>query len=368
MKRLQYPKVEHIELSDKNTKRRLILAVVFGIIAAVSLVTAFTQLLGTEPGWQTVEASGKDTCAEEFVLQYYFEKNASAQMKLVKSSYSELASEAHKLFNSDTAYENVVNLKFISLNPNTQLEVDHALYSAFEKLKDRRELYLAPIAEQYSSLCFSQTDSEAAQFDPELDEASREYIDLLLGYVNDEDSIYLELLGYDRLILHVSQDYLDFAKENSITALISLGWMKNAFIADHIADGLESFGFTDGILTSHDGYVRCLSSESFVYPISYRDGMTVYSDEELEFSGKTNVVCFRDFELNKLDDGSYYVYSDGAVRTPYIGSDGRCHASTSTLILYSSERSCAELLLEGIEVYMAQIFDPSPLKSGYVSR
>lgn len=368
MKRLQYPKVEHIELSDKNTKRRLILAVVFGIIAAVSLVTAFTQLLSTEPGWQTVEVSGKDSCAEDFVLQYNFGKNAAAEMKLVKSRYSSLLTEAYKLFNSEKSFENVINLRFISLNPNTELKLEHALYSALERLEGRRELYFAPIYSEYLSLCFSQSDLEAEQFDPELNADEREYIDSLLTFVNDEASIKLELLGNDRVILRVSNEYLELAKENSIVSFITLGWFENAFIADYVAERLEADGYTNGILTSHEGFVRCLSSESFYYPISYREGMTVYRDEELELSGGSSVVCFRDFELTKLDDGSYYAYSNGRMITPYIGSDGRSHASVSTLILHSTERSCAELLLEGIDVYMADTLDTSSLESDFIYR
>lgn len=363
MKKLFYSKVENIELSDKNTKRRLILAVVFGIIAAVSLTYSFSLLFSKESGWQTVESSAKLSCADEFVLQYEFSENSTAEYKKLTSLYSTLTESAYKLFCADTSYENYENPHYISMNPNTDIETDPALYSALELLKDRREIYYAPIYSEYYSLCFSQDDYEAAQFDPHTDAAQKDYIDSLLTFLNNENHIKLEFLGNNRICLHVSEEYLEFAKENGITSFIDFGFMKNAFIADYIASELEKNGYTKGILTSSDGYIRNLSDSYTIYPINDRVKNTVYNAANAEFPGKTNVVCFRDFMLNSLDKNRYYEYANGIIRTPYIGSDGLCHNSISSLILFSNKKSCAELLLEGLDTYICDEFDETILES-----
>lgn len=366
MKKTDYPKVEQVELSDKNTKRRLIGAVVFGIIAAISIAFAVSRLLTTEPGWQTITSSAKESCGGEFVLQYEFGENATAVSRQVTNLYTSLTESAYKLFNADTSFENVRNLRYISLNPNLEIEIEPELYSALELMKERREIFYAPIYDEYSSLYFSQTDSEAAAFDPEFDADERKYVDELLEFVNDPDSISLEFLGQNRVRLNVSDSYLAYAKEFGIKVFVDFGWMKNAFIADYIAEKLTESGFWNGVLTSFDGFVRNLSTGSFVYPINDRVGGNVYNAANAQFPGGTNVVCFRDFMLNRLDTAHYYEYSDGTIRTPYIGSDGRCHEAVSELILFSGEKSCAALLLEGLDVYVRDDFDDRQLSSGRI--
>ncbi len=363
MKKLFYPKVEQVELSDKNTKRRLILAVVFGIIAVVAFSYAVSQLFSTEPGWHTISSTAKESCAEDLVLQYEFLKNPTSENKILTSLYSDLTESAHKLFSADKSYENYKNPRFISQNPNTKLELDPMLCSALQKMSSRREIFYAPIYAEYSSLYFSQTDSEAAEFDPERSEAEREYIDSLLKFVNSEEHISLEFSGNNTVTLHVSDEYLTFAKENDITSLIDFGWLKNAFIIDYIAEKLIENGFTNGILTSSDGCVRNLSSSNIVYPINDKVENIVYNAANAEFGKGTNIVCYRDFMLNDRDSSRYYEYSDGKIITPYISDDGLCKESISSLILYSDKKSCAELLFEGIDAYVNDEFNEALLES-----
>lgn len=96
MKKTDYPKVEQVELSDKNTKRRLIGAVVFGIIAAISIAFAVSRLLTTEPGWQTITSSAKESCGGEFVLQYEFGENATAVSRQVTNLYTSLTESSYR--------------------------------------------------------------------------------------------------------------------------------------------------------------------------------------------------------------------------------------------------------------------------------
>ena len=363
MRKNYYPKVEHIELSDKNTKRRLIAAVVFGIIAVIAIVISVSRLMTTEPGWQNVTSQSKEPYASEFVFQYEFGKNATAENRQLTSYYTELTGTAYKLFSSDKSFENIANLRFLSLNPNKEIELDPALYSALKRMDDRRELFYAPIYSEYSSLYFSQTDSEAVAFDPEFDAEEKKFIDELLAFVNDPGMISLEFLGNNKVNLRISDEYLSFANENEIKEFISFGWMKNAFVIDYLADNLSARGFTKGILTSFEGFVRNLSDTTFVYPINDRVGNTVYNAANAEIPAKNSLVCFRDFMLNSQDTQNYYEYSDGTTRTPYIGADGRCHSSISSLILYSDSKSCSELLLEGLDIYVADEFNENLIKS-----
>ena len=65
--------IQHIELNDRNTKIKLILAVVFFILGLGLLVYSLNSCMAGETGWITIEAdSSEASCASEFVFQYYF--------------------------------------------------------------------------------------------------------------------------------------------------------------------------------------------------------------------------------------------------------------------------------------------------------
>ena len=364
MPKKELPEVEHIELSDKHTRRRLIASIVFALIAVAMVGYFISSLLTTEPGWQTISSSALNS--EEFVLQYNFGSDATAMNRRLTKLYTELLESSVKLFSADTSFENVRNLRYLSLNPNVGIELDPSLFGALEKFKDRRELFLAPIYDEYSSLFFCSYDYEAVNFDPLKNDDQRRFFDEVLSFALDPEKISLEFGDNNRVTLRVSEDYLAFAKEYGIVKLIDLSWMRNAFILDRVADGLISEGFTDGILTSYDGFMRALGGGEFTYPVYDRTGMTVRSAANALLQAPSSVVCFRDFMLNSLDVQHFYEYDDGTIRTPYIGYDGLSKSAVSSLILFSDSRSCSELLLEGLPAYVADEFDESLLESGRI--
>ena len=79
------PPVKNLILSDENRMLRIILMVVFLVIALVAFYIGIRAVLDTEPGWEAVEcASGEVNCSSDFVFSYCYgqtEENPSVEKK-----------------------------------------------------------------------------------------------------------------------------------------------------------------------------------------------------------------------------------------------------------------------------------------------
>ena len=353
--------VERIELNMEHAGRKLIIAGVLLVFGGALLAYAFAELMAPETGWRPVQAnsSAGPTSAGDFTFLY--ESHSTAEAKGVTTLYSRVCQEAFQLFHSAQAYEGVTNVYAINRHPNEVLEIDEGLYRAFSQIagSGRRELYLGPIYERYDDLFFCQDDAQLAEFDPRLSDTVRQEYGEVLSFANDPESIRLELLGEDRVRLHVSEAYLAWAEENEVENFIDFAWMQNAFVADYLAGELTAGGYTAGVLSSYDGFTRNLDGRGVDYTFSlcHRRGNTVYPAADLYYSGPMSWVQMRDYPLGDADFLHYYELRTGEIRTSYLDtSDALCRSSIDTLTCYSREKGCAEILLEMIPVYIAGEF------------
>ncbi len=333
------------------------------------MVSALTNALSEKNGWRTVEATASDniTCASEFIFNYEFDGGAAIGIKYrqLASLYTETAEKAYRIFTNDVEYEGEHNVKYINLHPNEEIEVDEALYRAFSLAAEAgsRNLFLAPIYEVYDNCFTCHDDSELVSYDPYSSDEVKEFFALAAAYANDSEMIDLELLGENRVMLKVSEEYLTFAEENAVESFIDFNWMKNAFIIDYIADTIANEGCTRGTISSYDGFVRTLDDSGNVYKTALydRSGDTVYYAAELTHNRPMSMVTLRDFMINVRDD-RYYEKQNGEMLTPYVDTaDGMCRSSHSSMTFYSESAKCAELLLNAIPIYVTAEFTPEKL-------
>lgn len=364
--------VEHIELDEKRVKPRAVFAVIFLAIAVWMITYGVISLLSTEPGWREIESGAEleGNCGSEIIFQYNVGASgvaAGTEYREITALYQEAVVKATKIFYNRYFYD-VNNLYTLNQSPNKEQLIEPELYSALKLLSDfgRREMYFAPYYAEYNSLFFCIDDSEAYNFDPAVNPEMSEYFAAVEKFVTDESHVALEFLGENRVILHVSDEYLAFAEENYITSFVDLYWMKNAFIVDYLADTLERNGHTFGSLSSFDGFVRNLDGVSGSYyacNIFDREENVVYPAAQMNYSGKISLCSFRNYAMVDLDAQFYYEYENGEIRHRYIGSDGYPVSSTDSIVTYSCTKSCAEVMAETMPVYLADDFDANRLET-----
>lgn len=366
-------KTIHIPLPEGRLKLRAVLVAALIVLAVVSLAIGVNSLVSTDAGLQEITVlSGEMNAGEDFTFYYnlgYDGADATDERREVRTIYSEAAGDAMQLFSADVDSEEFHNLRYINSHPNEEITVDAALYSALELLEDSgtRYHYLAPLYEQYYSLFNSALDSEAAEFDPRLNEAQAEFFSAVAAYAADGAHVSLELLGGNTVRLNVSGEYLSFAEDNAVARFVDLAWMENAFVADYIAEELAGAGYTRGALISNDGFMRCLDGETgseYSFTFSHRDGNTITGMSTLRFAGTVSMVYLHDYPLENDNTANYYVYEDGTIRSAFLDvADGLDRTAIPELAAYSYTLSCAETALLVAPIYIAGSFDLEALEA-----
>ncbi|MCI9073149.1 MAG: hypothetical protein HFH80_10205 [Lachnospiraceae bacterium] len=365
--------VEKIQLSERHIRLRTGLAVLFFVIGASALIYGFLGLLGGgDGGWREITASstGKEHCGGEFVFQYDIEGDGPAvrtQVRQLTDLYTEAMVHAYQLFHSQSFFEGVNNLHAINRCPGEALTVEPALYEALWLLQESgcREQYLGPVYVQYGNLFAAESDEQAMEFDPFLNPEAGAACREMAAYAADPAAVRVELLEDRQVRLVLSDEYAGYARENGITEFVDLGWMRNAFVIDYVAQALEAQGYTRGVLSSYDGFTRNLDRRGggYAYPLFDRREQNIYEAGILEYNRPVSMVFLRDYPMNRLDTLQYYEWESGEIRFPYVDVEsGLCKAALHNLVGYSYEGGCARVLLSLLPVYVADSFAPEALQ------
>ena len=364
------PRVIKLELSEKNIRGRLIGVVVLLAIAFTAIGIAVKGAFTSEPGWKVMESYAEGvTYSDQFVLNYYLGsegRDATTEERAINIVYAQAMEDAYRIFTEQTLEDGTHNLGYLNAHLNEVVTIEPALYRALELLEaaQLRYAYLAPVYGRYQGVFLSQNDDEAAACDPMKDPELQEEVREMAAMAADPEMISLELLGGDQVCLRVSQECMTYLEENEISAVMDLGWMTNAFVADYVADTLKEAGLTSGYLASYDGFVRNLGgvSESFGVNLFAREGQSVYLPGTLTYAGVMSMVSLRDYPMGDADRWHYHAYSDGSITSIYVDpADGLSRASVTNLLVYDEELSCAQLLVLAAPVMISESFDAAPL-------
>ncbi len=362
------PPVEKVELSSKHLAPRIVAAALLLLIGAGALAYAFGAFMSGEDGWREIEVSTTNelTCGSDFVFTYNIGASgasASAEARAVTALYTQAATHAYRVFDTVQSWEGVGNLYDVNHHPNEAVEVDPILYAAFSLLEEHgsRALYLGPVYAVYQSLFFCQDDASAANFDPFVNGEMAAYVAEGAAFARDAGAVELELLGNDRVRLNVSADYLAWAEYNETEDFLDFFWLRNAFVADYLADTLTEGGYTYGALSSCDGYVRTLDGSGTSYSLNLFDRAdTLLQAGTLNYTGPAALVTLRAYPTGGKGLSLYYQWENGGVRTPFVDlSDGLSRTSLPQLTCWSKTAGCAEIALGMAPLYVGSDFSPA---------
>lgn len=353
--------VRRVEVSNETPKWKWFLIVGLLAVGVTLIAVALTEMLTTDPGWQTISVNTQEAnCGDEFVFSYYLgagEESVAVETKRVSGVYTDAAVQAYRLFHGEEGFEGIHNVYYLNNHIGEAVEVDASLYHALSLLKDNRYLYLAPIYREYRGMFLCEDDFYAESYDPVKNSEQGTYFREILYYVNQPEMISLELLGNNTVRLNVAQEYLNFAKENEIQTFVDFYWMKNAFIADYLANALLEKGFTKGTISSYDGFTRNLDSsqEKYKFNLFHRQDKDIYAAAVMEYQNVSAIVNLRTYPMNNLEKLNYYTWQDGTTTTPYIDvADGISKTALSDIVAYSQTAQCGEILAKLMPLYIRE--------------
>ena len=97
--------VTRVELSEKDVKKRTVLAIVFLAIAVIAIGYGLFSLVNTQPGWVEVTGSSREpNVSSDVKLMYDFSRSggsATAENKQLSLIYTQACRDAHVVFSPD---------------------------------------------------------------------------------------------------------------------------------------------------------------------------------------------------------------------------------------------------------------------------
>lgn len=346
--------VKRIPLDIKNPRLRLFLVIMALAIAAGAFFLAFRQLTDVEPGWTLLEADGAVglNVSADFQLQIELGAGSEAPLterKRLTTVYSAAAREAYTRYTTQEYVTGMNGLWYINHHPGEEIRVDEKLYRALEtSLSAGDWLYLGPVYEVWDSVWFSQEDREAAAADPRKDTELAGCLEQIAGFIRSGD-IRLELRDDLTVCLIISDEYRAFGEENDITRWLDFGWQKNAFIIDDLTEALASSGWTRAVLSSRDGFIRCLDGRNPFALNMYAEAAGVTPVAVMEYSGPSSLLML--IPAPQGDRHYFYRYQDGQLRTAWISTENGLDVQpVDGLAAYTDEGGCAALLCRFLDL------------------
>lgn len=359
--------VDKIEVNESHLKLRVILFILSFCVVIVCAIIIFVNYLKEDDGWSVIEANPQIdlNCSQDFVLSYDLgnsDESSTKEARRLTQEYSLYIDKAYSLFNSYKEYDGIYNIAYINNHYNEEISVDPLLYNAFSLMEEAnyKMLYLAPITLYYDDVINASNQDDLNNLDPHQNANVKQYFLDIIEYVNNGD-INLKLLGDNKINLSVSNEYVSFLNEYGITQFINIGWIKNAFIIDYVAEGLVDAGFSNGTLSSYDGYSRNLdNTNTYNYILNILDSPSGFPSVvgKVAFKESISVVQFRDFMFYQSDITRYKEVDSGVYRHYYYDcNDGLSKSSINSLTCYSNSLGCAQIALRSFDLYITDLFE-----------
>ena len=357
------PPVEQVEVSNKNVKLRVVLFVLFLVLAIVCFAVVMVVLLRVEAGWFAItpDASSTKNCGGEFVFTYYFDKNQDKKYRQgVALKYTEASEYAYKVLYSTEQVDGINNLYYLNTHPNEEVQVPALLYRSLKAFEDanNRFLYYAPIYAYYKEMFTCIHDNDAERFDPTKNADVRAYFDKMIAFAADDAHVHIEFSDGNIVKLVVSDEYKNAFGAQTATYL-DFFWTRNAFAIDYIASTMADAGYDKGVISSYDGFTRNLSEahdelQANVFDKTADGAIAV---GRMSYKQQMSVVMLKDYAVSKSEDG-YYTYEDGTVRTHFINaSTGENISAINTYTAYSVTKTCSQIVIDILPIYLADSFD-----------
>ena len=361
-------KVTQIELSDKHIGLRIVLVIVFLAIGVAGIFFGVRSCAKVPEGWTVIKANvSDDNCSNDFSFNYNLGKanvSTNEEKVILQNAFADYTVYTFREFNADTLYDNTKNIAYINNHPNEDVKVSNLLYKSLKAVVDNNSSYLfyAPIYYEYEVLLTLKSEDDIKSLDPNYSTEQAEYFTQIANYVNS-GKVSLSILENNTVRLNVSDDYLAFIKEKEITRVIDFFRLKNAFIADFMAENLRDGGFKNGFIASIDGYVVNLGTQSVSSIFTKLDGTTVKGVGTYNLDEPVSMIIYRSYPY--LNNSLYHYYPDGNILSTYINKEGRYTSATDTFFVYSNNTSVAEMALKTYYIYTNDTLDLTMLDSSY---
>lgn len=340
----------------KHAELYIIAFVVCVIGACVAFAYGCTNINAIDPGLYEIVPNSVEEVkhfASDFSFYYYIDNekgSPTATKTALTNLYTDKLSFYYALLNEEEEYPSYKGIGAINAHPNESVYINEYVYNILQEAYTRSSvennfsIFANPLyAFWYRQ--FSLTKEEQIANDPINSEITRNFQANLASFTNSRSHIDLVFLGNNQVKLNVSNDYLNFYKDNELTApFISLGQLKNTYILNYVSEYILSQDYQKGFIITVEGdaviFPQATVNEYSFYSIVDKKGTYVAS---IKPGVPSYACCHRRFQLNTSEYPSYYVFEkDGTTyyRSLYIDiSSGLSSNTYLSINIYGNDAS-----------------------------
>lgn len=265
--------IENKNLTPEERKKKRIrtIALILAVAAFLSLSAfALSRIVRKVPGYYAVDAEADADCplyAGGVSFTYYFsgssEEIRSAQMEL-KTLYSSALKRIYKLLDPENEYEGFKNIAYINAHRGEDIELDPDLYAILADAVKHTEagefnLFGGALYTEWQQI---RVLNDRESFDPAVNEPEAERLAGIAAACTNEANFSLRLVDPIKHIVNftVSAEYERFESDYEVKpSALDLGWLRYAYMLDHLRDQLVRAGYDRGYLIAPDGLTLTLA-------------------------------------------------------------------------------------------------------------
>lgn len=314
--------MKNLEVSDKHIGLKVVLFIVFLVIAVSAFSYGVTLIGKKESGYQSISVSSSSqgsevaTFAKEISFSHYFEGTSNSikkEVRTLQKVYTSILYDVCRQLDAENTYEGAVSLGALNSNLGVAVSVSPELYAvlkdAYSRTLEKKNfnMFAGALYAEWKSILIL---DDASEFDPLNNEYMTYRIGEIAKEVSDLSNFTLEFLDDSTctVLFDVSEHYLAFSSEFELSSVVlDLNLMTNAYKLYLLAQELEALGYKNGYLVSNDGLVVTLSEtfeQSFVlYGIENENPLSsnIVERGAVAVSGAASKVYMSAFAF-----GSYY--------------------------------------------------------------
>lgn len=261
-----------LQVSTRHVKLRIVLFVVFFLIAVGAFTLGFVNMGKKTAGYQRIEANTDASALlynNAVTFRYFFDGTSNEikhEVKALQEVYTRIYAQLYKALDCNASYEGVMSMGELNARRGETVQVSPQLYAilkdAYAKTLENKgyNMFAGALYEAWRSILILQ---EPQEFDPLYNETEAQRIGAIANVVSDLGNFSLEFLSDSDCLVRfdVSDSYSAFEREYELDSpVMDLNVLKDAYLLEYLASELVSEGYSLGYLCTPEGSVVCMSS------------------------------------------------------------------------------------------------------------
>ena len=321
-----------VNVTGKHIKLRIALTIIFFIIAVAAITIGVVSIGNNEEGFYVLEADDNEKIggyAKGYTTTLYFTgKSRQIKDKVNEANkiYTDSLQYTYQMYDDKVEHPGYSSLSVINDNINKDVDVTPELYTLLEDLltksvaSNNYSIYADPLYE-YWDLLFSLTKLDQENNDPKNNLDYKNRLETILSYIHNENHVKLNLLGDNKVHLHVSEEYAKFREDNDLSfSYISMNVLKDAYRVSDLAQKLTEYGYVAGYITTSSGMLVSLKdNEKPTYVLYDKENGQTGKYAVASFVSPSSATSLRRYASgSSVDYVPYYVLNDGTIRNAVI--------------------------------------------------